>query len=175
MYWALGIFYLLILGNIWLCVLQWSTPLFEMSWIRYFGGALLGLGLILYGWCRVYMSKKVEFGNKDHLITQGPYQYTRNPLYVADTLIFIGFALVGNSLLLIVLMILLVQIILLLPLIEEPWLLEQYGERYRNYMKKTPRFFKRLFSAKSRRPVIPITGSFSTNFDCPSLNLYDRA
>lgn len=151
MYWALGIFYLLILGNIWLCVLQWSTPLFEMSWIRYFGGALLGLGLILYGWCRVYMSKKVEFGNKDHLITQGPYQYTRNPLYVADTLIFIGFALVGNSLLLIVLMILLVQIILLLPLIEEPWLLEQYGERYRSYMRNTPRFFKTpAFGGKQR-------------------------
>lgn len=141
LYLALGVFYVLIIGSIWLCVLQWSNPLFDLSWIRYFGGALLSLGLRLYGWCRVYMSKRVEFDNKNHLITQGPYQFTRNPLYVADTLIFVGFALIGNSLLLIVLMSLLVFTILLLPLVEEPWLLEQYGGLYRNYMERTPRFF----------------------------------
>ena len=139
-FWALGIFYVLIIGSIWLCVLQWSNPLFDQSWIRYFGGTLLSLGLILYGWCRVYMSKKVEFGSKDHLITQGPYQYTRNPLYVADSFIFIGFAFIGNSLLLVILMASLVLIVLLLPVVEEPWLLEQYGEKYRNYTEKTPRF-----------------------------------
>ncbi len=87
------------------------------------------------------MSKKVEFGNKNHLVTQGPYQYTRNPLYIADTFIFIGFAFLGNSLLLIMLMALLVVTIFLLPIVEEPWLLEQYGELYRDYMKTTPRFF----------------------------------
>ena len=87
------------------------------------------------------MSKKVEFGNKKHLITRGPYQYTRNPLYIADTFIFIGFAFLGNSLLLFVLMVTLVLTILLLPLVEEPWLLEQYGEPYRNYVKQVPRFF----------------------------------
>lgn len=140
MYMALGIFYALIIGSIWLCVLQWSNSLFDQNWIRYFGGALLSLGLVLYGWCRVYMSKKVEFGNKDHLITQGPYQYTRNPLYIADSLIFIGFAFLGNSLLLFILMALLVLTILLLPLVEEPWLLEQYGKRYQDYMENTPRF-----------------------------------
>lgn len=140
-FWALGIFYLLIIGSIWLCVLQWSNPLIDQNWIRYLGGTMLGLGLALYGWCRVYMSKKVEFGNKDHLITQGPYQYTRNPLYVADTLIFIGFGFFGNSLLLIILMVLLLLTVLLLPLVEEPWLLEQYGKNYKNYMKMTPRFF----------------------------------
>ena len=140
-FWALGIFYVLIIVSIWLCVLQWSNPLFDQNWIRYFGGTLLSLGLILYGWCRVYMSKKVEFGNKDHLITRGPYQYTRNPLYIADALIFIGFAFLGNSLLLLVLMVLLILAILLLPLVEEPWLVEQYGELYTDYMKTTPRFF----------------------------------
>lgn len=139
-FWALGIFYLLIIGSIWLCVLQWKNPLFSQNWIRYFGGALICLGLVLYGWCRIYMSKKVEFGKKGHLITQGPYQYTRNPLYVADTLMFIGLALFGNSLLLLILMALLVLTILLLPLVEEPWLMEQYGGQYRNYMAKTPRY-----------------------------------
>lgn len=139
-FWALCIFYALIFGSVWLSVLQWSNPLFDQGWIRYFGGALLGLGLVLYGWCRVYMSKKVEFGNKDQLITQGPYQYTRNPLYVADTLIFIGFAFLGNSLLLSIVLTLLVLTILLLPLIEEPWLLAEYGELYLDYKKKTPRY-----------------------------------
>ena len=38
-------------------------------------------------------------------------------------------------------MVLLILAILLLPLVEEPWLLEQYGELYTDYMKTTPRFF----------------------------------
>ena len=138
---ALGIFYFLIVGSIWLCVLQWTNTVLDYSWIRYLGGMLLGLGLVLYGWSRMYMSKKVEFGNKDRLITEGPYRFTRNPLYVADTFIFVGFALIGNSLLMMILMALLVKIILLLPLIEEPWLLKQYGNQYRDYLEKTPRYF----------------------------------
>ncbi|MBT3620755.1 MAG: hypothetical protein HN523_10055 [Porticoccaceae bacterium] len=73
-------------------------------------------------------------------MTQGPYQYTRNPLYAADSFIFIGFALLGNSLLLFILMASLTLIVLLLLLVEEPWLLEQYGGKYQDYSEKTPRF-----------------------------------
>lgn len=134
------IFYLIIAGSIWICIQEWGSPLIEFQWIRYIGTAISGLGLILYMWCRMHMSKRVEFGGTDHLITNGPYRYTRNPIYIADILIFLGFALLSNSLLVTILMCLLVITLLLLPLIEEPWLLEQYGEKYKNYMSKVPRY-----------------------------------
>lgn len=142
LYWIIFIFYSLVIGSVWLCVLEWRNTLFGSVWIRDSGLILLLTGLGLYIWCRRYMSKKVEFGGKDHLITQGPYQYTRNPLYIADTFIFLGFALISNSLLVMILMVVLITTLLLLPFIEEAWLLEQYGEQYKNYMKKVPRYIR---------------------------------
>jgi hypothetical protein len=58
-HWALGIFYILILGSIWFCVLEWNNSLFDQNWIRYFGGMLLSSGLVFYIWCGMYMSKMV--------------------------------------------------------------------------------------------------------------------
>ena len=134
------IFYSIIFGNIWLSIKEWDNALFNIPGLRYLGVFFFILGLLFYAWCRMYMSKKMEFGGKDHLITQGPYQYTRNPLYIADTFIFLGFAFFSNSMLVIILMAVLVFTLLLLPLIEEPWLLEQYGEQYKSYMEKVPRY-----------------------------------
>lgn len=136
------IFYLIIAGSVWVCIHEWRNPFIQAPWVRYSGLLITGLGLLLYAWCRIYISKNMEFGGKDHLITKGPYEYTRNPLYIADTFIFLGFALISNSLLVMILMIVLVTTLLLLPFIEEPWLLEQYGEHYKNYMEKVPRYIR---------------------------------
>lgn len=136
------IFYSIIASSIWIGICERTNPLFVAKWFRYVGIFILTLGIVLYTWCRMYISKKIEFGGKGRLITQGPYQYTRNPLYIADTLIFLGFAIISNSLLVYILMILLVIILLFLPLLEEPWLLEQYGKQYEDYMSKVPRYIK---------------------------------
>lgn len=134
------IFYLIIIGIMWIGIQERSNPIFAVLWLRYVGVITLSLGIVLYIWCRMYISKKVEFGAKGRLIVQGPYQYTRNPLYLADTLIFFGFALISNSLLVYILTILLVTILILLPFIEEPWLLKQYGDQYKNYKSVVPRY-----------------------------------
>ena len=136
------IFYSIVVGNIWLSIKEWDNLFLNVPGLRFVGAFFFIVGVAIYAWCRMYMSKKIEFGGKDHLITQGPYKYTRNPLYIADTLIFLGFALFSNSMLVIILMTLLVFTLLLLPLIEESWLLEQYGEKYRRYKAKVPRYIK---------------------------------
>lgn len=135
------VFYLIIAGILWIAIIERTNPFFTVNWFRYVGISLLLLGICLYIWCRIYISKKVEFGGKDQLVTQGPYKYSRNPLYIADTLIFLGFAIFSNSMLVFILMILLVATLLLLPLVEEPWLLKQYGKQYEDYKSGVPRYF----------------------------------
>nr|WP_187430149.1 PEMT/PEM2 methyltransferase family protein [Roseobacter litoralis] len=79
-------------------------------------------------------------GAKGSLRTRGMYRYSRNPQYVADIAMIIGWmmlcassgaALVG-----------LAGIIVLIaaPFAEEPWLKEQYGSAFKDYKAKVRRF-----------------------------------
>ena len=136
------IFYLIIAGCLWIGIQDRTNPVFTVYWLRYVGISLLVLGIVLYIWCRIYISKKVEFGGRGHLITQGPYQYSRNPLYIADTIIFLGFAIISNSFLVYLIIFGLIATLLILPLIEEPWLLKQYGKQYEDYMSEVPKYIK---------------------------------
>ncbi|MFC7231370.1 methyltransferase family protein [Saliphagus sp. GCM10025308] len=93
-------------------------------------------------------------GLTGELRTGGWYRYSRNPQYVAYLVATVGFALLANSALVSALCALYVCWWLLLPLAEEPWLREQYGEAYERYAASTPRFvgvrtFRRLSSDRS--------------------------
>ena len=88
----------------------------------------------------IHFSKKLEFGFTDKLVTSGPYRYIRNPIYVADVLIALGIAFLVNSLHLHIVLVIFSIMMLLIPIIEEPWLLKQYGANYISYCAKVPRF-----------------------------------
>ncbi|MFC7213268.1 methyltransferase family protein [Saliphagus sp. GCM10025334] len=79
-------------------------------------------------------------GLTGELRTGGWYRYSRNPQYVAYLVATVGFALLANSASVAVLCGLYACWWLLLPLAEEPWLREQYGEAYERYAASTPRF-----------------------------------
>lgn len=77
----------------------------------------------------------------EHLVTEGPFGISRNPIYLANTLLLIGLGLVT-------------EIAWFLPLAfiaafitykvaiqrEERWLLEKFGKRYRDYAKRVRRW-----------------------------------
>ena len=73
-------------------------------------------------------------------VSSGPYTFTRNPQYVGDIALFVGVSVIANSLLLWITHLLLALVFLVAPLAEEPWLEEQYGEEYREYMNRVRRF-----------------------------------
>jgi len=125
---------------VYLSILEIGESLIDSPFLTVVGWVMLILGVGLYLWSRLYIGKKVEFGLKDTLITAGPYQYTRNPLYIADVLIFMGYAVIFNSPYVLIISVILSGIILMLPLIEEPWLVEQYGDEYTRYCSKVPRY-----------------------------------
>ncbi len=92
----------------------------------------------------------------EKLFVEGPFRYTRNPLYFGNMFMAIGFALIAppsGSL-----FILLANWLLLSALIkhEEPILRATFGEAYERYCANVPRFWPRL------RPV-PAEGTLKPN------------
>jgi protein-S-isoprenylcysteine O-methyltransferase Ste14 len=77
------------------------------------------------------------------LMTTGPYAYTRNPMYVAEPALWLGWAtLFGSLAVLLGLVVLTVVIILVLPW-EERGLERQFGNTYRHYQARVPRWLGR--------------------------------
>ena len=75
------------------------------------------------------------------LILQGPYRFTRNPMYVGVTLFVVGLGLTLNNLwisLFAAPALLAVHFIAVLP--EERYLAEKFGERYRSFLARVRRY-----------------------------------
>jgi protein-S-isoprenylcysteine O-methyltransferase Ste14 len=76
-------------------------------------------------------------------MTTGPYAYTRNPVYVAELALWLGWAtLFGGLVILLGFVVLTVVIILVLPR-EERGLEKLFGETYRQYQTRVPRWLGR--------------------------------
>jgi protein-S-isoprenylcysteine O-methyltransferase Ste14 len=78
------------------------------------------------------------------LATNGPYAWTRNPLYFGSSFLALGFALMSWNL--IAAALLLVPSFLIYPQVirsEEVHLEQLFGEEFRNYRQRVPRFFPR--------------------------------
>ena len=70
----------------------------------------------------------------------GPYRVSRNPQYVGDIALLLGWGVACNSLLTWLLCLLGVAWFALAPLAEEPWLRERYGPPYEAYRGRVSRF-----------------------------------
>ncbi|MGH7427558.1 MAG: methyltransferase family protein [Candidatus Methylomirabilaceae bacterium] len=129
-------------------LLQWLAPRPVLStdarfWI---GGAVLALGVLLAMWGRRVMEQAGTNVNPTMpataLVATGPFRFSRNPLYVALTLMNVGLALLANALWVLVL---LAPVLLVLHFgvvrREERYLEEKFGEVYRAYRWRVRRYF----------------------------------
>jgi protein-S-isoprenylcysteine O-methyltransferase Ste14 len=75
------------------------------------------------------------------LVVEGPYRFTRNPIYIAFMLVYFGLALILTSLWV---LLLLIPVLIVLQrgvvLREEDYLERQFGETYRKYQARVPRW-----------------------------------
>jgi len=120
--------------------------------------SLLGAGLLLIGIglqiTTAFILKRRIIGLPhfkplpgDSLVTEGPFALCRHPTYLAHSLIFFGaFLFTGYwAVGVVALLDLLVSQLVIIPL-EEKELLERFGESYKAYREKTPRFLPRFWT-----------------------------
>jgi len=82
---------------------------------------------------------------KEHkLSTSGPYRWVRHPLYTVGASMFISFGMTADNWYIAALGILTFILMAIRTPQEEANLIEKFGDEYREYMKRTGRFFPKL-------------------------------
>lgn len=77
----------------------------------------------------------------EHLVTAGPFGLSRNPLYLANTLLLIGLGLASGITWFLPLALICAYLIQKFSIErEERWLIEKFGKRYRDYAKRVRRW-----------------------------------
>jgi protein-S-isoprenylcysteine O-methyltransferase Ste14 len=110
--------------------------IFESSML-YIGASVYVIGILL---CIV---STVNFGSKkEHVInTNGLYNFSRNPMYIAYFVYLLGCVLIVQSIVLLVLLIIFQVSTHWIILSEERWCISEFGEAYKRYMDKVRRYF----------------------------------
>lgn len=88
------------------------------------------------------------------LITTGPFSYVRNPLYVGNVLLYVGFGIMANALAPWLVAGTAVYFVLQYAAIvslEEEFLEKEFGAGFEEYRKLVPRFFPRLTPVREVR------------------------
>lgn len=123
-------------------VLQLYRPwrAFATPWVpRAASAGLVGSGLLLVGWAvRTVGEQPIEVPST--LVTTGPYAISRNPMYVAWTALYVGVALLANTMWLFVAFPVVVTTTHWLVRREEQSLESTFGDEYRAYQRAVPRY-----------------------------------
>jgi protein-S-isoprenylcysteine O-methyltransferase Ste14 len=124
---------------------RFPIPFLPRRIARSLGWPLLSGGLLLIGWFGWTMRRAgtpaSPYKPVSHMVTEGPFHYTRNPGYLAMTMIYTGIASLANAL----------WAILLLPVVligiqrgvierEERYLEHKFGEEYLCYKAQVRRW-----------------------------------
>jgi protein-S-isoprenylcysteine O-methyltransferase Ste14 len=107
--------------------------------LRRLGWPLILLGAALAAWA-TWTAGRVNLERPDQLVTRGPYAVSRHPMYVAWTLIYLGVALVLNTVWLLILLPLAAVLIHREAQNEESRLEDAFGESYRTYRQRVRRY-----------------------------------
>jgi protein-S-isoprenylcysteine O-methyltransferase Ste14 len=118
------------------------------DWVRWLG---VGIGILcIVGIYWLFSSigsgiTPTSATRKQHtLVTSGPYRWVRHPLYTVGSSMFISFGMMAANWFIAALGILTFILMAIRTPKEEANLIEKFGDEYRDYMKRTGRFFPKL-------------------------------
>jgi len=144
----------LILFFLGLIVTLWDFVLIQEMAVRLSLVNVAGLGLFLMGvYVRVVAMRTLgEYfltdlrTERDHrLVKHGIYEHIRHPAYLGTVLFSVGIPLIFSSLYGFLLMLILFPSYLYRIRIEESVLLKEFGDEYREYMKKTKKIIPLIY------------------------------
>ena len=105
------------------------------AWL-YVGLLIVTLGLAM----QVMVTISVANTPQDKPVTRGPYRFSRHPIYFSGFLILVGIGIASASWLVLMCALLWIVFFYIVVPAEERFCLKQYGDTYREYMNKTPRW-----------------------------------
>ena len=111
------------------------------AWLRWSvgGGMIVAGNAVVWAGVRA-IGMDATGGDATKLGTGGFYRYSRNPQYIADMAILVGWQLLCASWLSIPVVLSGIAVLAFAPLPEEAWLEAQYGEDYRSYKARVRRY-----------------------------------
>lgn len=118
-----------------------------LDFLKYLGWFFWGLSAILGPIPIIYfkrnggIKKGESYINTSKLVTNGPYALIRHPQYLSFILIAIGFTLITQSWISLILTILVTVMTYVFSFQEEKKLIEKFGDDYIAYQKEVPRFY----------------------------------
>jgi protein-S-isoprenylcysteine O-methyltransferase Ste14 len=140
----------------------WGHSLIHF-YIEVFGAVLIAVGILGRIWCTLYIGGR----KADEIVTDGPYSIMRNPLYFFSSVAAAGVGAQTASITMAVvfcaLCILAFQIVIRR---EEAFLAGTFGEPYKDYCARVPRFFPNFRLFEDPQTVTVATKRvYSTLFD----------
>lgn len=119
-------------------------------WVNPVGLVPLAIGVILFLWCvrDFYVAGKGTLAPWDpprKLVVVGLYRWSRNPMYIAVSLVLLGWAIgFASRAMFIYAIAIMIVFHLRVVFFEEPWLARTHGEEFERYRARVPRWFGRL-------------------------------
>jgi protein-S-isoprenylcysteine O-methyltransferase Ste14 len=125
----------------WQSVVFWT--LFRLLNVAVLACALVGfaIGGAIYGYALLALGRVNTYCSQGGLVTHGIYRWTRNPQYATIIPAYMFLALAADNGPTYVLSSALLLVYGLMAMVEEPWLEAAYGDAYRRYCRRVPRFF----------------------------------
>ena len=155
--WAIPFVWAILVGAI-LVVLPWAVAKLgpRYGWSQAIpatwnltGLIAVAIGLVLYVWCLVFHFKSyrasVRIGfSPPHLVVAGPYQVSRNPMYVAGLFAWLGWTVFYGSPAVLIGLVLLWSLFTFRVIPGEERQLEAlFGDKYREYKRSVRRWIGR--------------------------------
>lgn len=122
-------------------ITAFPSPMF----LRVLGVLLLVLSGVIVRWAFITMQRSQAHITRSDgpaaLVVRGPFRYSRNPIYVAMTGLYLGGAFLADSAWLLLLLVPLLAVMQWGVVLREERLLEaRFGDAYRLYKRTTPRW-----------------------------------
>jgi protein-S-isoprenylcysteine O-methyltransferase Ste14 len=125
--------------TVWLLAVTYSIflPLKLGTIWFYVGFSISMVGLITYTMVIVtFATTPID----DEPLTKGLYRYSRHPMYVTQTVMFVGVSIASASWVFLLFTIVYTVLSVISANTEERFCLEKYGDTYRQYVNRTPRW-----------------------------------
>ena len=120
------------------------------EWVRGIGVMSYGFALILFWWVHKTLGKNwspaLEIRKNHKLVTRGPYKYIRHPMYTYMWIGVAGYWLISSNWIVGIVAFLTWSILYFIRLSEEEkMMIEEFGEEYKDYMRKTKKIIPWIY------------------------------